>query len=69
MQNTPEQQLISALVQAERAVRDAQYALEDAVYAARAADQPLTWQQIGRVLGISRQSAHERFRHPQCERV
>lgn len=43
------------------AVRDAEAALDDAVAAARAGDPPATWEQIGRAVGISRQSAHERW--------
>lgn len=43
------------------AVRDAEAALDEAVAAARAGNPPSTWEQIGRAVGISRQSAHERW--------
>lgn len=44
------------------AAREAQDALDDAVAAARRTDPPTTWEQIGRAVGISRQSAHDRWK-------
>lgn len=46
---------------ASAAARDAVAALDEAVAAARAGNPPATWEQIGRAVGISRQSAHERW--------
>ena len=51
----------AAVRSAAAAVRDAETALAEAVAAARTANPPATWEQIGRAAGISRQSAHERW--------
>ncbi|MEV0869475.1 hypothetical protein AB0I24_16240 [Brachybacterium paraconglomeratum] len=41
--------------------RDAEAALDDAVAQARSCDPPVSWEQIGRAYGITRQSAHDRW--------
>lgn len=46
---------------AAHAVREAEEALAEAVAAARAGNPPATWDQIGRAVGITRQSAHDRW--------
>lgn len=46
---------------AAHAVREAEAALAEAVAAARAGRPPATWDQIGRAVGITRQSAHDRW--------
>lgn len=53
--------LLEALADADRALPVARWALDDAARACRAAG--LSWQTIGRTLGVSRQAAWERFRH------
>ena len=50
-----------AVSEAAKAAREAQAALDAAVAAARASDPPATWEQIGRAVDITRQSAHDRW--------
>lgn len=54
---------LAAAADAAEALRRDEAALQQAVVAARA--HGATWSQIGEVLGISRQSAHERWGHLQ----
>jgi hypothetical protein len=51
---------LAALVDTHRAYEDAKADLRDAVQDARAAG--ATWAEVGRALGVKRQTAHERFR-------
>jgi hypothetical protein len=53
---------LAAVGEALRKVRDAEAALREAVEAARAAGH--TWQEIGDLLGTSRQAAFQRFGRP-----
>lgn len=46
---------------AARALGEATAALDAAVVEARESDPPATWEQIGRAVGITRQSAHDRW--------
>ncbi len=52
---------LGALAQASATLRQAEASLDDTVTAAREAG--ITWAQIGAALGMTRQSAHERWGH------
>lgn len=57
-----EHHLTAAVRAAAQQAEAAQQALEAAVAAARAATPRATWAQIGQATGMSRQSAHERWK-------
>lgn len=62
LDSVPEHGPLAAVGEAVEKVRDAEATLRDAVDAARAAGH--TWQEIGNLLGTSRQAAFQRFGRP-----